>query len=1377
MFTGQGSQYVGMSRVLYQTEPKYKQVLDICNEILEPILKRSLFSVIFPDSNDTNLINETSFTQPCLFSLEYALSCLWMSWGIKPDFLVGHSLGEYVASVVSGVFTLEDGLVLISERARLMQSLPQNGKMAAIFAPIELVTEGIKKYPEVSIAAINGPSHVVISGRKEFVQSIVLDFGMRGIIARTLNVSHAFHSVLMEPILDGFKTFARNIKFQEPKIPIISNLTGLPWASGNKPDASYWSDHLRKPVRFAESMEFLINNGCRVFMEIGPQPILINMAKRCFVGAWADEGNRSYWIASLKKDQDEWETILGGLAELYTSGLEIDWKSFEDKFKGQRKIIELPQYVFSQDSHWFESRGEKEAPDLDLDKDQDLLLKENDSDVHRQNLIQRKSEEKGLDSQNEIYSDISAELILNSEKNRKDLLTKYLQLQIGKVLNQVPARISLDKPLNYMGLDSIMAIELKNSLEKEFRINLPIAFLIQGPDINQVANHLGNLIESEKTLNNTNMPSEKEINVFFDFRKEYPLSAGQKALWFQHKIAPASVFNPVQVVRIKNYIDINGVQRAFQHIVDRHQALRTTFKSNNGEPVQVVKEHGLYKFVYEDLSLSDPEYILNRLVDEAHQFFDIEIDPLLRVFIFKEKNESYLIMVYAHHLIVDLWSLAIITNELYQLLANKQDTQQLPLLKSTYLDFVDWQLTLMKGENAQYLWDYWKEQLKGELPILNLPLDCLRPAVQTHNGSVKSVLLNENLSEKIRKFGGETGTTIFTILLAVFKILLFRYSGQEDIIVGTPTTGRSKNEFFNVVGYFVNPLPIRSSLIDGQQFLDYLGQIKEVVLTALNHQDFPLPILVERLRPERDPSILPLFQVMFVYQRSHLLNDEGLSQFAINVDGLSMKLNDMTIENVVMDQKFSAFDLTMTMAQTSNGLGASITYNSDLFYEDTIIRMLGHYEVLLTNILNDPRQSLGSIPLLTDKERNLLLNEWNSAINDHNLEKTVVQLFEDQVTKTPDEIAIRFLDSSLTFLELNQKSNQLANYLRKLGIGPDKLVGIFLERSIELVVSILGVMKSGGAYLPLDPIHPYERLSFMFQDAKIPVLITHSGLMDRLPTLIAQPVFIDSYWGMIAKEDKENPSTEAKPDDLAYVIYTSGSTGRSKGVMVQHRGLTNLVKSQMIGFEVNHSSIVLQFASFGFDASVSEMFMALLTGATLVLAKREILLSVPDLTNLLVEQKISVVTLPPSLLAMLPEKKFPSLKTVISAGESCPLDIAERWSFGRIFINAYGPTEATIGPTYYRYSHNLPNAHSVPIGRPIPNTQIYILNNNMEPVPIGLPGEIFIGGVGLARGYLNRPELTEEKFIANPFHDEAIKNNQNWARSENISYGRFRSIY
>jgi amino acid adenylation domain-containing protein/non-ribosomal peptide synthase protein (TIGR01720 family) len=695
-----------------------------------------------------------------------------------------------------------------------------------------------------------------------------------------------------------------------------------------------------------------------------------------------------------------------------------------------------------------------------------------------------------------------------------------------------------------------------------------------------------------------------------------------------------------------------------------------------------------------------------------------------------------------HHIVSDGWSIGVLVQEivaLYEAFSAGQPSP-LPELPLQYADFAHWQRNWLQGEVLEGQLTYWRQQLESSPPLLELPTDRPRPPVQTFRGAQQGFELPRGLTEAMKALSQENGTTPFMTLLAAFSALLYRYTGLEDINLGTPIANRNRAEIEGLIGFFVNTLVMRADLSGDPSFEELLKRVRETALGAYAHQDLPFEMLVDELQPERDMSHSPLFQVMFVLQ---------------NAPMQAQALSDLTLTPVEADSGMAQFDLTLSMMEDAEGMSGFFEYNTDLFDAATIERMAGHFQVLLDRAVVDPRRSLSELSLMTERERQQLLMGWNDTVAEYPRDHCVHELFEAQVDRTAGAVAAVFEDDQLTYDELNRRANQLAHHLQGLGVGPETVVGISVERSLEMIVGLLGILKAGGAYLPLDPTYPEERLSFMLEDSQVPVLLTQERLAERLPATEAEIVFLDADWVGVARQSDDNPSRAASPSNLAYVIYTSGSTGLPKGVMLQHRGLCNLVNAQTKAFHVAAENQVLQFASFSFDASVSETFMALLTGATLHLARQETLVSTSDLLELLRDREITTVTLPPSMLKVLPAEELPALETLISAGEACSPEIVARWSQGRRFINAYGPTEATIGPTLCVVEDMPEGATNVPIGQPIDNTQIYLLDANMQPVPVGVSGELYVGGVGVGRGYLNRPGLTAQKFIPDPFSDEA----------------------
>jgi amino acid adenylation domain-containing protein len=902
-------------------------------------------------------------------------------------------------------------------------------------------------------------------------------------------------------------------------------------------------------------------------------------------------------------------------------------------------------------------------------------------------------------------------------------------------------RVGVNDNFFDLGGHSLTATQVVSQVRRAFGVEVPLRGLFETPTVADLAEAVELALRSEAGLEAPpieSTPREGDI----------PLSFAQQRLWFLDQLAPGNLFYNIPIaVRLEGTLDVQALERSLNEIVRRHEVLRTTFEAREGKPVQVIAPQLEVPLVMKDLShLAGREQdaaALQYVQAEARRPFDLEEGPLLRAQLLKLDRDAHVAVVTMHHIVSDGWSMGTLIEELsalYQAFSRGKGSP-LPELPIQYADFARWQRAWLRGDVLETQLDYWREQLRDQPLMLDLPTDRPRPAMQSPHGSMETFTVPAQLVDQVRALSREEGATLFMTLLATYQTLLCRYTGQDDISVGTAVANRNRPEIEGLIGFFVNTLVMRTDLSDAPSFRELLKRVRKTALEAYTHQDVPFEMLVEELQPERDMSRTPLFQVAFALQNAPVSPTE---------------LPDLTLTPLGADTGTAKFDLTLTLTEMGDELRGALEYNTDLFNRSTVRRMAGHFRSLLEGAVADPDQLIRELPLLREKEHRQLLVDWNATALDTPTDHCAHELFELRAAERPDAVALTFGDEALTYATLDARANQLAHHLQKLGVGPGTLVGIATDRGPDMIVGILGTLKAGGAYLPLDPAYPRDRLAFMMEDAGVPILLTQAHLVDRLGVGREQErqttICLDTDWSTIAQEPESKPEGSLTPDNLAYVIYTSGSTGRPKGTMLRHRGLSNLTEAQRRAFEIEDGSRILQFSPFSFDASVWETFMALANGATLCLARQETLASGPDLLRLIRDQGVTNVTLPPSVLAVLEPEDLPDLETVISAGEACTEELVARWSPGRDFFNAYGPTETTVCASMHRCADSEPGGP--PIGRPIANVKLYVLDAHMQPVPVGVPGELHVGGIGLAQGYLNRPQLTAERFVVDPFSDD-----------------------
>jgi amino acid adenylation domain-containing protein len=804
------------------------------------------------------------------------------------------------------------------------------------------------------------------------------------------------------------------------------------------------------------------------------------------------------------------------------------------------------------------------------------------------------------------------------------------------------------------------------------------------------------------------------------------LSFAQERLWFLDQLEPgSSAYNIPLAIRLSGQLNVAALEKSLGEILRRHEVLRTTFSTENEQPVQRIAPVAAFSISRVDLGALSEERrkaeVLKLAAEEASRPFDLTAGPLLRATLLRLTGQEHVFLLTMHHIVSDGWSRGVLNREmsaLYEAFSN--DSPSPPDLPIQYADFAIWQRQWLQGERLNKQLAFWKEHL-GELSPLELPTDRPRPPVQTIRGASHEVRFSPALTEALRKLSRGENVTFFMTLLAAFQCLLHRYTGKDDIVVGTPIANRNHAELEGLIGFFVNTLVMRTDTSGNPAFRELLKRVRKAALDAYAHQDLPFERLVKELQPDRDLSLNPLFQVSFALQNAPLS---------------PLALSGLTLTPIEAKSTRTKFDLEVYIEEMREGLKGVFVYNADLFDRATIGRMIGHFETLLEGIIADPDMRLSKLAILPEAERHQLLVEWNDTAVDYPGDKCIHDLFEEQVERTPDAVAVIFEDRQLTYRQLNSKANQLAHYLRKQGVGPEVLVGLCVERSLEMIIGIFGILKAGGAYVPLDPMYPKERLTFMLEDSQAHLLLTDGHLISNLSIHTAHVLDLNRDWPSIAGGPVENPAHTALPGNLIYVIYTSGSTGRPKGCCNIHRGVGNMIRWSQETLQMSATDRMLQTSSFSFDISAWEIFWTLTSGATLVLTKPGGHMDPGYLIDLIDSRQITIVHFVPSMLSVLLKEdgvqRCLSLQRVFCGGEALSAALQQRF-FSRLeaqLHNLYGPTEAAIFAMHWQcQKQGAPCRPHWPTGG---KYYIYILDDYLEPAPVGVIGELHIGGLQVA---------------------------------------------
>jgi amino acid adenylation domain-containing protein len=1473
MFPGQGAQYVDMGRDLYKHESVFRSAVDRCFEILGPEL--NLREVLFPQEDRQSWaaeqLTQTRFTQPALFVVEYALAQLWQSWGIRPAAMIGHSIGEYVAACLAGVFSLEDGLRLVTHRARLVQAQP-GGEMLAIRLPEKAILPLLDG--ELSIAALNAPSLSVVSGPSDAVMALEEKLAGQRVAFRRLSTSHAFHSAMMEPVVAPLTERLKSVSLGKPVIPFVSNVTGSWITTAQATDPHYWASHLRQAVRFSDGVAELITDSPRIFLEVGPGHTLGQMVRQHLAKLPQQAALSS--IGYSKNGIPESAEMLTTLGRLWIAGSHIDWPSF---YSGQeRRRVPLPTYPFEKDRFWIYPQRSV-ATEASLDEARmatgtnaglslvspprildgvDLadtqepqapgnmayvleLLKATLHEMSGISVADMQESatflEMGLDSLflaqfcrviNDTFSlqitfgqladelstlrDLAMYLVENMPQTAVDQDTSTTKTLVqgsptgpsGERVPQLieslrgilhelsgidPANLRESVPFMELGLDSLFLAQFRTRIEERLGVavtfgqladelstlgdlarhvnqELPpgilpgqsqsagtMAISNDNPMLEQMREQIRVLtLEVEKLRNNaaeirpaakSSLPQKTEAIAQTE-TLTLPITAGQREIWLASQLGDnaSRAYNELVLVRLRGKLDLEVLKQAIQQLVTRHDSLRITF-SPSGEQ-QYVHAARVQEIPVIDLaaaSENEQEHRMQEVVDGLNRtVFDLVQGPLMKVHLLRLNDKDHLLHLAFHHIVVDGWSTHLIVSELSQIysatVAGAPCDLGVPL---QYRDYVEWYQQEDTIEQRASDEIFWLQSLGDRPEAVELPTMHVRPTNRSYRAGHATMTVDGEMYHRLKKSSARLNCTLFHFLLGTFNAWLHRVTQQNDIVVGVPIAGHLAANLQRMrgcerlVGHCANLVPVRSRMRGDFPFNDSLKELKRQVLAARNHESITYGELLEKLGFPRDSSRVPLISVTLN------LNDDPHFQW----NGLNVAVDVPPLPCIF-------FDLEINMWETSDGIRVACYFADDLFDRATIEQWLLQWRTLMASAADRPEQLLDELPILGQRERDHLLVERNQTRADYPRNFCVHDLLESQVERSPDAPAVVFGGVALTYRELNARANRLAHYLRRLGVGPGTLVGVCVERSLEMVIGILAVLKAGGAYVPLDPAYPKDRIEYVLKDAGAVLLLTKQDLRHAFNDLSTPVVYLDRDKAAIDRESSHRCDGRAGAGDLAYVIYTSGSTGKPKGVQIEHRSLVNFLNSMRRQPGINSQDVMLAVTTLAFDIAGLEIFLPLLSGATVVISSRETAIDGFDLIRVVKRYGVSIMQATPATWRLMIEAGWegsPNLK-VLCGGEPLPKDLAHQLlPRCRELWNMYGPTETTIWSTCSRVT----DANDIHIGRPIDNTEIYVLDNHLQPLPVGVPGELFIGGDGLARGYLNRAEMTAEKFIAHPF--------------------------
>ena len=1320
MFPGQGAQRINMGRELYDNEPLYRSLVDNCSEILLPELNLDLRDVLFPATGKENWaeaqIVQTRITQPALFVTEYALTKLWMSWGVTPQYMIGHSVGEYVAACLAGVFSLEDGLRLIASRGRLIQEQPTGTMLAVMTGEANvrpLLCDG------VSVATINSPTLCVVSGSHDDVATMEQIFADHKLEYRPLHTSHAFHSEMMEPVVAPFTDLLRSVQLNAPTLPFVSNLTAEWIKDDEAMDPAYWAQHLRQAVRFSDGAALLLDiTEHQVMLEVGPGATLTSLT-RMNPGKKPGHVVLPSLASAVPEQQSEVAIILSSMGRLWQAGVDIDWRGFYGAEK--RRRVPLPCYPFERKRFFIEPGR------VDLAR------------------LTAPAAPEAADAGDNL-----------AQPEPKEALTgrDAIVLQLREILEALSGlareEMSVNGHLLELGFDSLLLSRACSAIDAQFKIAItPRMIAEELPTIADIARHVESAVPNVRTDTDQAARSMVPESSSTD-DLSLVVSDAQKEVWLASLIDDdvSRTYNEPRVVRIKGSLDSITLKNALQSIVDTYDALRATFSSDGS--AQTIRREVSVELPIESVSgctsRDETEDRLAVLLRAAlTEVFDLENGPLFRFRLYDLGDNQWALLLVAHHAVADGWSWAVILDELgktYTALASGNEPPKQARLP--YPQYISWLTSQRQLARANADEKYWLELLSDKPEEVELPTDKPRPAQKTFSSRRVEHVFDPELVTRLHAVARKLDCTLFHLLTASFYAWLSRVTGKHDLVVAVPTAGQIAagiNELRNadrLVGHCVNMLPVRLQCAADQSFSQFLRHARTSLLDARDHQHVSFQNLITKLNWPRDPSRTPMASVSLNFANDH----------QVQIPGLEMKTE-------LPEKIYNFFDLTIDMIHGDAALAIDCKFNVDLFEAVTIRRWMKQWEQLLNAITKDADSAIGDLEILDQTERQLLVDDWNATRVDYPRDDCLHTLVSAQALRSPGTPAVSSNDVTLTHGELDEKACLYAAVLRDKGIGRGSHVGICVERNAEMLAAVLGILKAGAAYVPLDPSFPDDRLRFMADDADLAMLVSTEELAGRfevprekLLLLDVDQVTVNSKTGKPLPVDSK---LDARPEDPAYLIYTSGSTGQPKGVVVPHRAVINFLSSMARDPGLSAEDVLVAVTTLSFDISVLELFLPLIKGAHVVIASRDQVVDGEALKNLLDKYNGTLMQATPMTWRMLLEASWTgsvNFKSLVG-GEPLPKDLAKQLCEQGVELwNMYGPTETTVWSTCARITST---SAGISIGKPINNTTIYIFDERKNICPVGVAGELYIGGDGVTHGYWKRPDLTADRFIDDPF--------------------------